>query len=212
VPFALSVDLRLKLYMSTSTLSLVGCGILQKEVGYLIAKNNWPLTTDFLPASLHIDFKRLACALQAGLARHADEQTIVFYGACHPGMDKMLSEAHALRTAGQNCIEMLLGEEEFNRELTQGAFFLLDDWVRNWDAVVAKTFGSNISVIRDIFHDRHRYLLCLRTPQSDDFSQDAAHISDMLDLPVQWRDVSLDHLESVLHAAIRHKLESLHAQ
>ncbi|MCK9396684.1 MAG: DUF1638 domain-containing protein [Methylobacter sp.] len=198
--------------MSTSTLSLVGCGILQKEVGYLIAKNNWPLTTDFLPASLHIDFKRLACALQAGLARHADEQTIVFYGACHPGMDKMLSEAHALRTAGQNCIEMLLGEEEFNRELTQGAFFLLDDWVRNWDAVVAKTFGSNISVIRDIFHDRHRYLLCLRTPQSDDFSQDAAHISDMLDLPVQWRDVSLDHLESVLHAAIRHKLESLHAQ
>lgn len=198
--------------MSTSTLSLVGCGILQKEVSYLIAKNNWPLTTDFLPASLHIDFKRLACALQAGLARHADEQTIVFYGACHPGMDKMLSEAHALRTAGQNCIEMLLGEEEFNRELTQGAFFLLDDWVRNWDAVVAKTFGSNISVIRDIFHDRHRYLLCLRTPQSDDFSQDAAHISDMLDLPVQWRDVSLDHLESVLHAAIRHKLESLHAQ
>ncbi len=46
----------------------------------------------------------------------------------------------------------------------------------------------------------------------DDFSQDAAHISDMLDLPVQWRDVSLDHLESVLHAAISHKLESLHAQ
>ena len=183
-----------------------------RNISYLIAKNNWLLTTDFLPASLHIDFKRLACALQAGLARHADEQTIVFYGACHPGMDKMLNEAHTLRTPGQNCIEMLLGAEEFNQELTKGAFFLLEDWVRNWDAVVAKTFGSNISVIRDIFHDRHRYLLCLRTPQSDDFSQDVTHISDMLDLPVQWRDVSLDHLESVLHAAIGHKLESLHAQ
>jgi len=198
--------------MTPSTLSLVGCGILQKEVGHLIAKNNWSLTTDFLPSSLHIDFKRLACALQAGLARHADEQTIVFYGACHPGMDNMLNEGRTLRTLGQNCIEMLLGAEEFNRELTQGAFFLLDDWVRNWDAVIAKTFGSNIAVIRDIFHDQHRYLLCLRTPQSDDFSREAAHIGAMLDLPVQWRDVTLDHLESVLQTAIRHKLDSLHDQ
>jgi len=198
--------------MTSSTLSLVGCGILQKEVGYLIAKNNWPLTTDFLPASLHIDFKRLACALQAGLARHADEQTIVFYGACHPGMDKMLNDGRTLRTLGQNCVEMLLGAEEFNRELTQGAFFLLDDWVRNWDAVIAKTFGANIAVIRDIFHDQHRYLLCLRTPQSGDFSREAARIGAMLDLPVQWRDVTLEHLESVLQTAIRHKLDSLHAQ
>ncbi|MFZ2407412.1 MAG: DUF1638 domain-containing protein [Methylobacter sp.] len=198
--------------MSPQTLSLIGCGILQKEVGYLIAKNNWPLTTDFLPASLHIDFKRLACALQAGLARHADEQTIVFYGACHPGMDKMLDEGRTLRTSGQNCVEMLLGADEFNRELTQGAFFLLEDWAHNWDAVIAKTFGSNIAVIRDIFHDQHRYLLCLRTPQSGDFSREAAHIGAMLDLPVQWRDVALDHLENVVHTAIRHKLDSLHAQ
>lgn len=198
--------------MPISTLSLVGCGILQKEVGFLIAKNKWALTTDFLPASLHIDFKRLACALQTGLARHANEQTIVFYGACHPGMDAMLNKAHTLRTPGQNCIEMLLGEEQFNRELGQGAFFLLDDWAYNWDAVIAQTFGSNIAVIRDIFHDQHRYLLCLRTPQSDDFSREAAHISAMLDLPLEWRDVGLDHLECVLQTVIKHKVDSLHVR
>ncbi len=198
--------------MSPSTLSLVGCGILQKEVGYLIAKNNWSLATDFLPSSLHIDFKRLACALQGGLARHAHEQTIVFYGACHPGMDDMLNKAHTLRTLGQNCIEMLLGAEEFNLELSQGAFFLLDDWAHNWDAVIAKTFGTNLAVIRDIFHEQHRYLLCLRTPQSEDFSRQAADIGAMLDLPVQWRDINLDHLESVLENAIKRKLDSLHVR
>jgi hypothetical protein len=196
--------------MSPQTLSLIGCGILRKEVNFLIAKNNWSLTTDFLPASLHIDFNRLACALQTGLSRHANEQTIVFYGACHPRMDNMLSEAGTLRTLGQNCIGMLLGEEAFNRELANGAYFLLDDWAHNWDEVIAKTFGSNINVIRDIFHDQHRYLLCLRTPQSDDFSEEAAHISAMLDLPVQWRDINLDHLESVLQTAINRKLDNLH--
>lgn len=198
--------------MSSQTLNLIGCGILQKEVNSLIAKNNWPLTTDFLPASLHIDFKRLACALQGGLSRHTDEQTIVFYGACHPRMDNMLDEAGTLRTPGQNCIEMLLGEEEFNRELANGAYFLLDNWAHNWDSVIAQTFGSNINVIRDIFHDQHRYLLCLRTPQSEDFSQQAAHISAMLDLPVQWRDVDLNHLESVLQTAISRKLDTIHEQ
>lgn len=198
--------------MPSSTLSLIGCGILQKELRYLIAKNHWPLTTDFLPASLHIDHKGLACALRAGLARHADEQTIVFYGACHPGMDDMLNEAHTMRTLGQNCLEMLLGAEEFNRELAEGAFFLLDDWAHNWDAVIAKTFGTNIAVIRDIFHDQHHYLLCLRTPQADDFSREAEHIGAMLDLPVQWRDVTLDHLESVLQTAIDRKLDSLHVR
>lgn len=197
--------------MSSKILSLVGCGILQKEVNFLIAKNNWPLATDFLPASLHIDFNRLAGALKEGLSRHAEEQTIVFYGACHPRMDNMLNEAGTLRTLGQNCVEMLLGTEEFNRELANGAYFLLDDWVRNWDAVIAKTFGSNIDVIRDIFHDQHRYLLCLRTPQSVDFKLEAAHISAMLDLPVQWRDVGLDHLENVLQTAISRKLDTAHA-
>jgi len=55
-------------------------------------------------------------------------------------------------------------------------------------------------------------LLCLRTPQSDDFSLEAAHISATLDFPVQWRDISLDHLESVLETTIKRKLGELHVQ
>jgi len=124
----------------------------------------------------------------------------------------MLNDARTLRTMGQNCIEMLLGAEEFNRELAKGAYFLLEDWAHNWDAAIAKTFGANLAVIRDIFHDQHRYLLCLRTPQANDFSREAAHIGTMLDLPVYWRDVSLDHLENVLQTAISRKLDTVHGQ
>jgi hypothetical protein len=142
--------------------------------------------------------------LEQGLARHHDEPTIVFYGACHPRMETMLNEAHTLRTTGQNCIVMLLGEADFNHELTNGAFFLLDDWAQHWDEVIVKTFGTNIEVIRAIFHEQHRYLLGLRTPYSDDFSEEANHISAMLELPIQWRDVTLDHLESVLQDTMQH--------
>ncbi len=195
--------------MDNTELQLVGCGILKKEINFLIKKNNWAINTDFLPASLHINLKQLSDALQQGLARHRNESTIVFYGACHPCMDNMLNEAHTIRTQGQNCVAMLLGLEEFNRELANGAFFLLDDWAQRWDEVIFKTFGANIDVIRDIFHEQHRYLLGLRTPCSDDFNQEAAHISAMLNLPVVWHDVTLDYLESVLQTTIQRKLDEL---
>ncbi len=193
-------------------LQLIGCGILQKEIRLLIAKNHWTIDTDFLPSSLHIDFKQLANALQQGLARHTNEQTIVFYGECHPRMEAMLTEAQTLRTQGQNCVAMLLGEDEFNRELMNGAFFLLEDWVLRWDKVMLKTFGTNIDIIRDIFHDQHRYLLALRTPCSEDYSADAMRISEMLALPLQWRDVDLDRLECTLQDAIQRKAQVHHAQ
>ena len=195
--------------LDNTKLQLVGCGILKKEVNYLIQKNNWAIHTDFLPASLHINLKQLADALQQGLARHQNEPTIVFYGACHPRMDIMLNEAHTQRTQGQNCVAMLLGLEEFNRELAKGAFFLLDDWAQRWDDVIFKTFGTNIELIRDIFHEQHRYFLALRTPFSSDFTQEATHISEMLALPVKWLDVNLDYLESVLQATIQSKLDGL---
>lgn len=184
-------------------LQLVGCGIFRKEIEYLIKKNDWSLNTDFLPASLHINLKQLAIELDCGLKRHENEQTIVFYGACHPRMDEMLKQARTLRTEGQNCVAMLLGAEEFNRELTQGAFFLLDDWALHWDDVIFKTFGANLSVIREIFHDHHRYFLALRTPCSEDYSEQATHISQMIDLPLHWRDVSLEHLEHTLLTTIQ---------
>ena len=122
------------------------------------------------------------------------------------------TEAQTLRTQGQNCVAMLLGEDEFNRELMNGAFFLLEDWVLRWDKVMLKTFGTNIDIIRDIFHDQHRYLLALRTPCSEDYSADAMRISEMLALPLQWRDVDLNRLECTLQDAIQRKAQVHHAQ
>lgn len=177
---------------------LLGCGILAREVRYLIEKNGWALDTDFLDASLHVDFAALESALQGGLARHAGRDMVVFYGSCHPRMEQMLQAAHTVRTPGQNCVEMLLGRERFMQELTQGAFFLLEDWALRWDAAIGKTFGDKPDVVREIFQLSNRYLLCLRTPCSGDFEQAAVDVSTQVGLPIRWLDVGLEHLEVVL--------------
>lgn len=187
---------------------LLGCGILHKEIRFLIMKNGWPIETHFLDSALHIDFDQLSHALTTALDRHAEREIIVFYGACHPLMETILDEAGTFRTDGQNCVEMLLGPERFSAELEQGAFFLLEDWARRWEQVVTATFGTNRQVIREMYRGDRNYLLCLSTPCSADFRSKAEAAGQMVGLPLRWLDVSLDHLETVLQQAINRKLRA----
>ena len=192
--------------MTDDRLLLVGCGILKKEVSFLIAKNGWPLETHFLDSALHVDFDRLAKGLTSALSRYREENVIVLYGTCHPLMDGMLDQAHTIRTRGQNCCEMLLGHDLFTDELAGGAYFLLEDWARRWEHILTKTFNTkNLDLIRDIFQGDRKYLLGLRTPCSGDFTADAETAARMIGLPLRWLDVSLDHLEGVLFEAIERK-------
>ena len=191
--------------MSSQNHLLLGCGILQKEVKFLIEKNGWPLDTDFLDSSLHVNFEKLAHELQTGILRNKERDIIVFYGCCHPRMEKILETARTFRTEGQNCVEMLLGREKFMEELTNGAFFLLEDWALRWDEAIGNSFGDNPDVAREIFQLSSKSLLCLRTPCSGNFEKAADEVGDKVGLPVRWLDVGLGHLEEVLRQAVERK-------
>lgn len=181
---------------------LIGCGILKTEILFLIEKNRWNLETVFLPSSLHVDFAQLEKSLTAALARHPDRRKIVFYGTCHPLMDSLLGDGAVVRTEGQNCIDMLLGTERFTRELSAGAFFLLEEWAEHWEQVIYPVFGSNPAAIRALFSSEHKRLLAIRTPCSSDFSAKARTVAEITGLPLEWTDVTLDQLESCLNKAL----------
>lgn len=192
-------------------LRMIGCGILQKEVTALIHKNGWDVETEFLDSSLHNYFNRLYSELDEALEANDQlgRETIVIYGSCHPQMSGLLEKHHTLRTEGQNCIVMLLGYERFMAELSQGAYFLLEDWAQTWEPMLTAAFGSNLSVLREIFHSSQKYLLAIRTPCSGDFTAEAEAAARFVDLPLVWTDVNLDHLESVLAEAITHKQQGM---
>ncbi|MBI4694525.1 MAG: DUF1638 domain-containing protein [Gammaproteobacteria bacterium] len=183
---------------------LIGCGILHKEVDWLIAKNGWQIETHYLQSALHNYFDRLYAELDRGLTAEtlAGKRTIVLYGACHPAMDKLLNAHHTFRTAGQNCIVMLLGYERFMEELGRGAYFLLEDWALTWEPMITACFGTNLAVVREIFHSSHKYIAAVRTPCSTDFTAAAEAAARFIDLPLVWMDADLAHLEQVVAGAI----------
>ncbi|ATG91910.1 DUF1638 domain-containing protein [Methylomonas koyamae] len=189
-------------------LTLVGCGILRKEVDRLIEKNHWNVHTHYLNSALHNYLNRLSTELNQALEEREKlgEKTVVFYGSCHPLMENYLEGHHTCRTQGQNCIVMLLGYERFMQELEQGAYFLLEDWALTWEPMITACFGNNNAVVREIFHSSHKYILALRTPCNSDFTSAAEAAARFVDLPLRWQDVDLSHLELVLTDAIQRRL------
>jgi len=182
---------------------LLGCGVLRREIRFLIEKNAWPLDTYFLDSALHCELDKLSASLTAALERHRGRDIIVFYGCCHPLMEQMLALAGASRTEGQNCADMLLGNARFSEELANGAFFLLEEWARRWRYIVTRSFGTaNIEIVREIFQGDRKYLLCVRTPCSGDFAAEAERAGELVGLPIRWADTTLDNLEAVLQQAI----------
>lgn len=181
---------------------LVCCGILKREIRHLVEKNQWPVQLKFLDSSLHVYLDKLSATLSASLDRYPDHEKLLVYGTCHPRMDEIVSTAGAVRTPGQNCVELLLGRERFSRELSQGAFFLFEDWARRWDKISYKYFG-NREIMREVFQDAHTHILCIRTPYSERFDSHAANVSQRVGLPLTWEDVDLHHLEETLKKSIR---------
>jgi len=191
--------------LMNDNLLLLGCGILRKEILYLIKRNKWPLDVGFLDSSLHINLEKLSAKLTTALDRYQDRETIIFYGACHPLMKSILEKRNTIRTPGQNCVDILLGHELFIEELEKGAFFLLEDWALRFGYIMGLTFENNPDLIKEIFQCDRKYLLCLRTPCSGEFSKEAQGAGELVGVPIRWMDVELDHLEEVLQKTINCK-------
>lgn len=195
-----------------STFPLIGCGILRDEISFLIEKNHWALEAHYLSSSLHVDFDKLENNLVHSLKHYGADPKLVFYGTCHPNIKRFIDQGNAVRTDGQNCVDILLGHVLFEQYLSKGAFFLMEDWVRHWDNVMFKAFGRNPEIIREILSSEHNFLLGLRTPCSSDFSREAEKIAESIDLPLKWLDVSLDHLESTLENALKNVIKKTRQQ
>lgn len=138
---------------------------------------------------LHCDALRRELASLGGEAA-ALARTLPAYDAgrpCPPGCD---------------CLGMLVEPAVRDRELADGALFVIEDWARQWPRWANATFGGGEAVLRELLGRDHRCLVCLRTPGSGDYSGAAAEAGRRAGLPVRWLDVDLERLAESVAPAI----------
>ncbi|MDD2850729.1 MAG: DUF1638 domain-containing protein [Desulfuromonadaceae bacterium] len=176
---------------------IISCGIIKREIEFIIRCNGWNIECFFLPSTLHFDFDLLHKSLTAALARFPGRHAVVLYGACHPAIDRIVEQGGGTRISCQNCVEMLLGHEEFTRTLAEGSYFLLEEWAQHWDDILERTFGGD-RIAREIFQADRSSLVALHTPCSADFIAQAETAAASIGLPLRHVQVPLDHLEKLL--------------
>lgn len=191
---------------------LVGCGILRKEIHFLLQDFPAEFRQIYYDSALHCDMTQLSKVLHATLSKHSPSQTMIFYGNCHPQIDEWLEQKSMRRIPGQNCVSMLLGYDLFMQKLSQGSFFLLEDWAQRWQEIVFKTMGTHkTSLIQKFYQEHHTHLLALRTPCSGNYEIEAEEAAELVGLPLEWMDVDLDLFKNLLWQSL-HSMLDQHSQ
>lgn len=173
------------------------CSILGREVRE-ICKRKFPgLPLIEFDSVLHIDFAALENTLRTFLSETNWDRTLVIIGACHPLIDSILADYDARRLPVQNCVEALLGTDQFTTHLSNGAMFLLEEWIVRWDEIMSRTFGD-LEIASEIIGQCHRYFCAVQRVGGEDISREVEEISHKYGLPVKYSEGSLEHLERIM--------------
>jgi hypothetical protein len=182
---------------------LIACGVFKPAFACLNLdlKHPW-LDLTFLPSRLHLRPEKLKAELQLAVkdARRCNQQPVVVYGDCFPGINEFCREHGVAKLAGRNCYEMLLGDRLFDDILTEttGTFFVEQELVLNFEAYCVEPLELADEYLRHLYFKHYRQLLHVRQPDDPDLAANIKRISDFLNLPVEIRDADYSHIENLL--------------
>lgn len=184
--------------------AFIACGALARELLALIRANGWSVDILALPALLHNRPEHIPGAVRDRIreARGQYERIVVVYGDCGTGgrLDEVLAEEGVSRVAGPHCYEMY-GHLDFDElsSAENGAFFLTDFLVREFDALVFRGLGMDRHPeLRDLYFAHYRKVVYLAQQQDGALEAGARQAAARLKLPLEIRFVGYGALESRL--------------
>ncbi len=184
--------------------AFIACGALARELQALIRAHRWNVDILALPALLHNRPERIPGAVRERIrqARQRYERIVVVYGDCGTGglLDEVLAEEGVSRIAGPHCYEMY-AHSNFDELSTaeNGAFFLTDFLVREFDALVIRGLGlDRHPELRDDYFAHYRRVIYMAQQESSALESKAAEAAAYLKLPLEIRFVGYGALESRL--------------
>lgn len=186
--------------------TLICCSALKAEIEQLCAIH-WPdHPLRFVSSTMHLHPERLAASLRKSLEseREKGAGVVLVFGDCCARMTAMEAMPGVVRTRGRNCLELLIGAEEYQRLSHEGAFFVMPRWARRW-----KRFFSGLGLNRDnassMMQDLHRTLIYLDTGVVPVPETALRECADYCGIPYEVWPVPLDNLHTAMNEAMHRK-------
>lgn len=188
-----------------SHIDIIACSIFQRalEREFPPQKN---MRIQFTDSLLHLYPEKLKQELDRLILKSQNENNdaavILVFGECHPYMDTV-TNSHVRRCKALNCIELLLGHDEYVRLRREGWFFLLHGWIAQWKNIFETQLNLNAENIREIMRQSHCGLLYLNTPFDEIPLEELESISRVTALPYSVRNTDYSLLYQSVHELIR---------
>ncbi len=191
---------------------LISCGILQPEIEILIDQGLINAEAVFLNKYLHMDYRKLYNSLKASLGKHRKRKPVVVYGDLCLGfnneMSSLATECGAIKVAGLNCIDCILGGQGklLDVDPDHHFFFLTPAFIEFSESLITGTRAEN----------RHRFdmlkgiIIVDSLNNMELYRARIEHFSSQTGLPVLAHQVvGLSGLQKVIEEAIEEKMPKI---
>jgi hypothetical protein len=165
----------------------------------------WPqVPMRTLNSMLHMRPEALALRLREALDSECAKglQVVLIYGDCCVQMGELERWAGVVRTAGKNCVELLLGAEGYRALQREEAFVLLPEWTHRWREVFALELGLTQENATTLMKDMHQKLVYLDTGVQPVPDESLTGCGVYCGLPCEVRPSSLDMLHGTIQEAM----------
>ncbi len=120
--------------LARAKLSCIACSVFKSQLDRLRDSGDFDLPVHYFPSELHTRerdlHKRLEIMLRESRARGG--RTLLVAGDCHPFIKEQESLPGTCSVGGENCVEMLLGADNYRSLRRQRVLFLAPEWSAEW--------------------------------------------------------------------------------
>ncbi len=182
------------------------CGVLRKEMEYLISQGDISGEMMFWDSMLHMVPLELEKRLSLILSGMADQvrPMVLVVGDCSPHMLNIAEEYKIGRVDAINCEEMLFGKSRYKELMHAGAFIVLPEWALRWKEIMNKELGLYDDVAKEFMQDSRMEMVYCDTGLHA-VPYDILHtFSEYTGLPLMIEKVDMCAFTRSLHDAEAH--------
>ena len=187
---------------SRTSILLLACGALAKEVVTLISHNHLQhIDVQCLPAHLHHRPVLIPEAIRKAIEkyRHRYSKIFVIYGDCGTAgaLDEVLEEYGIERIPGPHCFSFFEGNERFaSNEEDVTSFFLTDFFCRHFDKFMWQQYGLDKSPsMLSFMFGNYKKLVYVAQTRDRKLTEKAREIARRLGLDFEYRYRGYSDLE-----------------
>ena len=182
----------------------LACGVLKMELAVLAKQGKLDCDIITLESMLHMKPAKLEQEMERAMATGSKDKFLILYGDCHPSMYEMQNRENAIRLAGINCCDILLGREAYRKLQMDQAFIFLPEWTLRWQEVFVHELGfERPDVARAFMQEYRKRLVYADTGVMPVPHKTLRDISGFFNMPVEIQPLSLDTLLQGINNALQ---------